>query len=202
MTIISAAFLLFLVMDPIGNIPPFLTTLRRVTPDRRNRIVLRELVIALLVLVFFLFYGRSLLAALKVSEPAVSIAGGIILFLIAVRMIFSISEDMFGKSPGGEPFIVPLAVPLVAGPSAMTTVILITTRSTVPESLFALIVAWVASAVVLITAASLSQYLGERVLTAARATHGDASDDGRGRNVPVRCPALLAGSSLRGRPRS
>ncbi len=166
MTIISAAFLLFLVMDPMGNIPLFLTTLRSVRPDRRNRIVLRELLIALLVLVFFLFFGRGLLAALKVSEPAVSIAGGIILFLIAVRMIFSISEDMFGKSPGGEPFIVPLAVPLVAGPSAMTTVILITTRSSVSESVIALVVAWVASAVVLVTANSLSEYLGERVLTA------------------------------------
>ncbi len=166
MTIVSAAFLLFLVMDPIGNIPPFLTTLRRVTPDRRNRIVLRELFIALLILVFFLFFGRGLLAALKVSEPAVSIAGGIILFLIAVRMIFSISEDMFGKSPGGEPFIVPLAVPLIAGPSAMTTIVLITTRSSVFESVIALTAAWVASAAVLTTASSLSQYLGERVLTA------------------------------------
>jgi len=166
MTIISAAFLLFLVMDPIGNIPPFLTTLRRVTPARRNRIVLRELFIALLVLVFFLFFGRGLLAALRVSEPAVSIAGGIILFLIAVRMIFSISEDMFGKSPDGEPFIVPLAVPLVAGPSAMTTIVLITTRNSVFESVIALTAAWVASAAVLTTASSLSQYLGERVLTA------------------------------------
>ncbi len=166
MTIISAAFLLFLVMDPIGNIPPFLTTLRRVTPARRNRIVLRELFIALLVLVFFLFFGRGLLAALRVSEPAVSIAGGIILFLIAVRMIFSISEDMFGKSPDGEPFIVPLAVPLVAGPSAMTTIVLITTRSSVFESVIALTAAWVVSAAVLTTASSLSQYLGERVLTA------------------------------------
>jgi len=166
MTIVSAAFLLFLVMDPIGNIPPFLTTLKAVPPERRERIVLRELLIALLVLVFFLFFGRGLLAAMRVSEPALSIAGGIILFLIAVRMIFSISEDMFGKSPAGEPFIVPLAVPLVAGPSAMTTVLLLTTRNTVPESIVALMAAWVASAVVLITASSLSRYLGERTLTA------------------------------------
>jgi multiple antibiotic resistance protein len=168
MSMFSAAFLLFLVMDPAGNIPLFLTTLREVERRRRTQIVVRELCIALLVLIFFLFCGRGLMALMKISEPALSIAGGIILFLISVRMIFSISEGMFGSSPEGEPFIVPLAVPLIAGPSAMTMVLLLSTRepSRWPEWLMALIMAWSASAAILLASNWLSHLLGQRVLMA------------------------------------
>ncbi len=168
MTMLSAAFLLFLVMDPVGNIPLFLTTLRDLERRRRIRIVMRELSIALLVLIFFLFCGRGLLSLMKITEPSLSIAGGIILFLISVRMIFSISEGMFGSTPEGEPFIVPLAIPLVAGPSAMTMVLLLSTRepSRWPEWLMALIFAWSASAVILLAANWLSHLLGQRVLMA------------------------------------
>ena len=169
MKIISAAFLLFLVLDPVGNVPVFLTTLKQVTPERRRKVVLRELLIALAVLVFFLFFGRAVLAALQVSQPALTIAGGIVLFLIAVRMVFSIGgSDMFGKSPQGEPFIVPLAIPLVAGPSAITTVLLLNSREPGlwPQWLLALVAAWVASALILLGASSLARYLGERVLMA------------------------------------
>ncbi len=168
MKIVSAAFLLFLVMDPVGNIPVFLATLRQVEPARRRRVVLRELVIALLVLVFFLFFGRSVLAALQVSQPALTIAGGIVLFLIAIRMIFVSGGEMFGANAEGEPLIVPLAIPLVAGPSAITTVLLLNTRE--PglwvEWLLALVAAWVASAAILLGASSLAHCLGERVLMA------------------------------------
>ncbi|RPJ60055.1 MAG: NAAT family transporter [Acidobacteria bacterium] len=168
MKIVSAAFLLFLVMDPVGNVPVFLTTLKQVEPRRRRKVVLRELLIALLVLVFFLFFGRSVLAALQVSQPALTIAGGIVLFLIAVRMIFSIGGEMFGGNPQGEPFIVPLAIPLVAGPSAITTVLLLNSRDPGlwADWLLALVLAWVASALILLAASSLAHYLGERVLMA------------------------------------
>jgi len=172
MSILSAAFLLFLVMDPVGNVPLFLAALKDVDPLRRRRVVLRELLIALLVLVFFLFFGKKLLALLQISEPALSIAGAIILFLIAVRMIFSIEEE--SRNPAGEPFIVPLAVPLVAGPSAMTTVLLFTTRQ--PDfwahSLLALILAWTASAIILLGASTLAYYLVERVLLASERLMG------------------------------
>jgi len=105
---------------------------------------------------------------MKVSEPSLSIAGGIILFLISVRMIFTIPEGMFGKQPSGEPFIVPLAIPLVAGPSAMTMVIVLATRD--PDRwhlwLLALICAWIATAIILLASNSLSEVLGDRVLQA------------------------------------
>lgn len=168
MTMFSAAFLLFLVMDPLGNIPVFLTILKKVESRKRTRVVLRELGIALLVLIFFFFFGRGLLALMKVSEPSLTIAGGIILFLISVRMIFSISEGMFGSTPDGEPLIVPLAIPLVAGPSAMTMVMLLATREPGrwPEWLAALFFAWIISAVILLASNRLSQILGERVLMA------------------------------------
>jgi multiple antibiotic resistance protein len=168
MSMLSAAFLLFLVMDPIGNIPVFLSALKDVDRSRRRKIVIRELCVALLVLIFFLFFGRTLLSILKVSEPSLSIAGGIILFLISVRMIFTISEGMFGANPTGEPFIVPLAIPLVAGPSAMTMVIVLATRDPHrwPVWLMSLTCAWTATAIILLMSSRLSELLGERVLLA------------------------------------
>jgi MarC family membrane protein len=168
MSLLSAAFLLFLVMDPVGNIPVFVTALKETEPSRRTRVVVRELMIALAVLALFLFFGRTLLDILKITEPSLTVAGGIILFLIAVRMIFSISEGMLGRQPGGEPFIVPLAIPLVAGPSAMTTVLLLATREPVrwPEWLLALVLAWSASSVILLASGKLSELLGERLLHA------------------------------------
>jgi MarC family membrane protein len=155
-------------MDPVGNIPLFLSVLRKVDPRKRTRIVVRELFIALLVLSFFLFFGRGLLSLMSVSEPSLSIAGGIILFLISVRMIFSISEGVFGGTPEGDPFIVPLAIPLVAGPSAMTTVLLLSTREPArwPEWLLSLVFAWIVSAIILLTSNRLSHLLGKRVLMA------------------------------------
>jgi multiple antibiotic resistance protein len=168
MSMFSAAFLLFLVMDPIGNVPVFLSILKEVDRRKRWKIVIRELCIALLVLTFFLFFGKALLSIMKVSEPSLSIAGGIILFLISVRMIFTIPEGMFGKQPSGEPFIVPLAIPLVAGPSAMTMVIVLATRDPArwPVWLLALICAWIATAIILLASNSLSEVLGDRVLQA------------------------------------
>jgi MarC family membrane protein len=168
MSLLSAAFLLFLVMDPVGNIPVFVTALKETEPSRRTRVVVRELMIALAVLALFLFFGRTLLDILKITEPSLTVAGGIILFLIAVRMIFSISEGMLGRQPGGEPFIVPLAIPLVAGPSAMTTVLLLATREPIrwPEWLLALVLAWSASSVILLASGKLSELLGERLLHA------------------------------------
>ena len=168
MSLLSAAFLLFLVMDPVGNIPVFVTALKETEPSRRTRVVVRELMIALAVLALFLFFGRTLLDILKITEPSLTVAGGIILFLIAVRMIFSISEGMLGRQPGGEPFIVPLAIPLVAGPSAMTTVLLLATREPVRwhEWLLALVLAWSASSVILLASGKLSELLGERLLHA------------------------------------
>jgi MarC family membrane protein len=168
MSILSAALLLFLVLDPLGNVPIFLAMLKQVDRKRQRAIIVRELAIALGILVVFLFAGRYLLALLQISQSSLGIAGGIILFLIAIRMIFSDIEDIFGHSPAGEPFIVPLAVPLIAGPSAMTTVMLLTAREPARwvDWLLALVVAWLASGVILYYSNGLNRVLGLKVLVA------------------------------------
>src|SRR5262245_40369019 len=125
MTITSAALLLFLVMDPLGNIPFFITALKNVDPARHRVIIVRELLIALAFLIFFLFAGRYFLQMLSISEPALRTAGGVILLLIALRMIFPAADKTLHEDVVGEPFIVPLAIPYVAGPSALATELLL-----------------------------------------------------------------------------
>jgi MarC family membrane protein len=168
MTTFSAAILLFFVMDPIGNIPLFLAALKPVDPVRRFRVVGRELLIAYALLVAFLFVGRPLLSVLAISEPALTIAGGIVLFLIALRMVFPAEHGKLGEDIDGEPFVVPLAVPYIAGPSALATVLLMTSRDPARRTdwFFALSAAWLASAVILLLGARLSHFLGAKGITA------------------------------------
>lgn len=165
LTLLSAAITLFLIMDPVGNAPVFLAVLAEVPEDRRRRIILRELLIALAILVMFLLVGRHILTAMNISPPALSIAGGVVLFLMSLRMIF----PRPGQSPAGgrlgeEPFIVPLAMPLVAGPAAMAMVVLFATRE--PDRLLtwlgALLAAWAVTAAVLLAADRLHRLLGDR----------------------------------------
>ena len=127
MTILSAATLLFLVMDPFGNIPIFLSILEPYSSARRLRIILREMLIALAVLLLFLFAGQYILDALGISESSLTAAGGVILFLIALRMIFPRAGGggMVEHSSEDEPLVVPLAIPLIAGPSALASVMFI-----------------------------------------------------------------------------
>jgi multiple antibiotic resistance protein len=168
MSIFSAIVLLFLVMDPMGNIPFFLTALKEVDPQRQKRVMVRELLIALLALILFLFAGQFVLQLLQISEPSLTIAGGIILFLIAIKMVFPTTERTYERSLGSEPFIVPLAIPYVAGPSALSAVLFIMSRDAARwrEWLLAIIVAWLLSGAILMTASDLSKYLGERGLIA------------------------------------
>jgi len=169
MSITSAAIILFLVLDPLGNIPLFLSALSHVDERRRRFVLVREMAFALVVLSVFLFFGKYVLSGMHISEPALGIGGGIVLFLIAIRMIFPVhGSDTFVEINAEEPLIVPLAVPLVAGPSAMATLILFATQY--PDRTFdwfiALLLAWFASAVVLVSADFLRKILGRRALLA------------------------------------
>ena len=169
MSVYSAAVTLFLVLDPLGNIPVFLGVLSNVDPHRRRAIILREMVIALVILSAFLFFGKYILRGMNISQPALSIGGGIVLFLIAIRMIFP-RRQAAGDSGDGEdePLIVPLAVPLIAGPSAMATLILFSTQhpDRLMDWLIALVVAWLAASLVLVSADFLRRALGRRGLAA------------------------------------
>lgn len=168
MTTLSAALLLFLVMDPLGNIPLFLTTLKKVDKKRQQIVVVRELIIALTVLIAFLFLGQYLLQLLHLSETALTTAGGIILMIIAIRMIFPMRDKSAQNDTEGEPFIVPLAIPAVSGPSAMATSMLLMSREPGrwPDWLLAVLIAWTATAVILYFASYFSRFLGEKGLIA------------------------------------
>ncbi len=169
MTPLSAGLLLFLIMDPLGNIPFFLSLLKHVPPQRRRWVVIRELLIALGVLAAFLVGGQYILKLLQLKQESVSIGGGIVLFLIGIRMVFPpVDGGIFGKPGEGEPFIVPMAIPGVAGPSAMAALLLLASNQ--PGRLFewgiALFLAWLATAAILLSATYLFRWLGESVLTA------------------------------------
>ncbi len=168
MTVLSAALLLFLILDPLGNIPVFLSVLRPLAPRRQRVVLARELLIALLVLMGFLWAGKYALEVMHLRQESVQIAGGIVLFLIGIRMIFPRPEGLMGEISDGEPFIVPLAVPLVAGPSGMAAVMLM--GSNEPDRLgewsLALLIAWGATAVILFAAPLLYRLLGRSALTA------------------------------------
>lgn len=175
MTIFSAALMLFLILDPLGNIPVFMSLLKGISPSRQRYIIARELLIALGVLMVFLWGGRYLLEAMHLRQESVSIAGGIILFLIGVRMIFPPPEGvMGGGGEGGEPFIVPMAIPMVAGPSGMAAVMLLGSddKTRMWEWSLALGIAWLATAIILFCATYLYKILGERVLTAVERLMG------------------------------
>ena len=173
-TIFSAALLLFLVIDPVGNIPMFVAALKDVAPERRARVVVRESLIALGVLVAFLFLGRFLLELMGLTQPALTTGGGIILFLIALRMVFPPARDGTQVEFVGEPLIVPLAIPYIAGPSAMASVLMIMSHDNARWAswLTAVVLAWGLSAAILVFATKLSDRLGKRGLTAVERLMG------------------------------
>lgn len=168
MTLYTATITLILVMDPLGNIPMFLSILNFVNPQRRKQIILRETFIAFLILTAFLFFGQYILEGMQISEPALSIAGGIILFLIAIRMIFPHEENENRIKQLSEPFIVPMAIPLIAGPSTMAMVMLLANQDPQHIGLWwlALLIASLLCAIILVFADFLRKILGDRGLTA------------------------------------
>ena len=168
MTLASAIVLLFLVIDPFGNVPFFVAALKDVNPTRRNRVIIRELLIAYAVMVAFLFFGQPLLRVLGISGPALTIAGGMILFLIALRMVFPIRGRTNQEDIEGEPFIVPLAIPYVAGPSVLAVELLLMSEEPGrwPVWLIAVSVAWAATSVVVLFGNAVTERLGSRGLIA------------------------------------
>ena len=176
MDLLSATLTLILIMDPLGNIPMFLSILNKIPDEnRRRKILIRELLLALLVLLIFLFLGRHLLQWLNLQPQSLRIGGGIVLFLIALKMIFPHpSGGIMGQFPEGEPLLVPLAVPLLAGPSTLAMLILLS--SNVPEKwmswLLAVILAWLLTSVVMICSGSLLRLLGEKGLVAVERLMG------------------------------
>jgi MarC family membrane protein len=156
-------------MDPLGNIPVFLAILKKFDPQRQSKIILRESIIAFVILSLFVFFGEYILHGLHITMPALSIAGGVILFIIAIHMIFPperVAVDKGEKTE--EPLVVPLAVPLTAGPSAMAVVLLFVTRQPTHMWLIftAVVIASVIFTIIMLCSRYLMKILGNRGLTA------------------------------------
>ena len=172
-TFASATILLILITDPVGNIPIFANALKHVAPERRARLILREILIAFFLLLTFMFVGEGFLKVMNLSELSLQIGGGVILFLIALRMVFpppaTLEPEIFE-----EPLIVPLAVPAIAGPSALATVLLLVSQQ--PERrldwIAALCVTMLISAVVLVSAERIQRLIGSRLLVAVERLMG------------------------------
>ena len=166
---VSALVLLLLVLDPLGSLPIFIPIMRGVAPERRRRVAVREVGIAFLVLFGFMIFGGGFLRLMHLSERSLEVAGGVILLVIAMRMIFASGDQVYASEHAPrEPLIFPLAVPLLAGPSAMATVLLLASRQ--PDRLWqwvgALTVAMAVSAVVLLAADRIRQWIGSSMVSA------------------------------------
>ena len=168
MDVFSITLTLFLIMDPFGNIPVFLPILERVPRERRRKVLVRELLLALVVIVIFTIGGKHVMALLGLERAAVSIAGGIILFLIAIRMVFPRHETDSAVDMSEEPLLVPLAVPLVSGPSLLAALLLFSSTGTVSHIalLAAAFAAWVATFLVLFFSTYIADLLTRRGLIA------------------------------------
>jgi MarC family membrane protein len=164
----SQVILLLFVIDPFGNVPVVNAMLRKLAPPRRRIVVLRECAIAYLLLVVFLVFGRQLLSVMHLTQTSLSIAGGVILFMIAIRMVFPTPEGIFGLQTGGEPFIVPLATPLIAGPSALAVVMLLPSQGPSEMTLLgaALTATMAIATAILLAGERLQRWLGDPVMQA------------------------------------
>jgi multiple antibiotic resistance protein len=167
LSLLTLTVTLFLIMDSIGNISSYLTLMKDIPPKRQKYILFREMLIALAAMLAFNFLGEFLFDFLKVSEPAVRMASGVILFLIAIKILFPASNSLRENLPSGEPFIIPLANPLNAGPSLLATLMLYSHIETCePMMLTAICIAWALSMVVLILAPYFQRFLGKNGLSA------------------------------------
>lgn len=174
MDLFSIAVTLFLIMDPFGNIPIFLSVLESVPPERRQRVLVRELILALVIIVVFIFGGKYVMSILGLRQESVSIAGAIILFLIALRMVFPSKDTKTTPDPDSEPLLVPLAVPLIAGPSVLAFLLLF---ASAPEGAHLILLAaaglaWVGTFLVLFFSTYLARFLGRRGLIAVERLMG------------------------------
>ncbi|WAI18825.1 MAG: YhgN family NAAT transporter [Buchnera aphidicola (Brevicoryne brassicae)] len=166
--IISTTILLILIMDPLGNLPIFMTILKHLEEKRRKVIVIREMIIALIVMLLFLFVGEKILIILNLKTETVSISGGIILFLIAIKMIFPSEEDNNNISSNEEPFLVPLAIPLVAGPSLLATLMLLSHQYLNHMSYLvgSLLIAWCFTVIILLLSGLFLKLFGSKGVSA------------------------------------
>ncbi len=169
-SIFSTAILLFFILDPLGNIPLLLNVLKKVDKKRRPKIIIRETLIGLGILVIFLFFGDNFLSVFHLEKESITLAGGIIFFVIALKMIFPDPSggNLFGSKDSSDPLIVPIAMPMIAGPAALATLLVLakTNQENITLLFASLMLAWTASTIVLLLSPLLYKLLKENGLAA------------------------------------
>jgi multiple antibiotic resistance protein len=158
---ISTALLLFIVLDPFGNLVTLNTLLRKTDPARRRRIIAREATIALGILMLFVFAGARILHALGLQAYTLGISGGIVLFMIALGMVFP-ARRVIDDQGMEDPLVVPIAMPLIAGPGAISTVILLAQNNPVRDVALSVGIAWLVTATILTVSTFVFRLLGSR----------------------------------------
>jgi MarC family membrane protein len=173
-TFVSAFIVLLLVLDPLGSLPIFIPIMRGVPSERRGVVAVREVAIAFVVLLVFMLVGDAFLRVMHLTERSLEVAGGVILLMVAIRMIFSHEGSVYGTPEGREPLIFPLAVPLLAGPSAMATVLLLASRQPdrMVEWVAALSCAMAVSGAVLLLCDRIRRWVGDSVVSATEKLMG------------------------------
>ncbi len=168
MTLIESALLLFLVVDPFGNLPFVLAVLGNASLPEYRRAITREMLLAFLILLAFTFAGEQILGYLNIEQSSLVVAGGVILFLISLKMIFKSSAEIFEDRYRGNPLLVPIAVPALAGPSAMTTVMILRTQQQVPLEILlaALVMVFAVAWIIFLLGRGINAYLGPRGISA------------------------------------
>lgn len=166
-TVLSIALIYFLVANPIGNSPAVLALVKHYDFERQKKIIFREAMISLILAFFFQFFGEIFLGVLKISDYALTLTGGIVLFLVALQMIFHSPESVEDSLNKQEPFIVPIATPLISGPGLMT-MIMVSSReeSNNFKISLAILVAWIGVTLVLVGSPYLQKLIGKRGMAA------------------------------------
>jgi small neutral amino acid transporter SnatA (MarC family) len=168
MSLFNVSLVLLLIMDPIGNLSSYLSMVKELDPKRQYWIIVREMLIALAVMLFFNYLGETIFLCLKLSETTVRISSGVILFLIAIKILFPSSDALRTNLPKGEPVIFPLAIPLIAGPALMATIMLYAHLEPLHSvMIYAILIAWSISVLVFFFARPIKKLLGENILMAA-----------------------------------
>jgi multiple antibiotic resistance protein len=170
MDILSTAILLLFVLDPFGNVPLLLSILKNIDPAKHRKIIIREMLIGLFILVIFLFFGERFLSIFGLETQAISIAGGIIFFVIALKMIFPDpnGHSLFVSSSDEEPLVVPIAIPMISGPASIASLMLLVKShpTEINNILISVLIAWFVTSAILLSSPQLYKVLKRRGLTA------------------------------------
>ena len=173
MTILTLAVILLLIMDPVGNIASFFNLLREMPAKQQRMIIIREMFIALAAMVAFNFFGEFIFNTLSISEAALRITSGAILLLVGLKILFPSTDSLRANLPSGEPFITPLAIPLIAGPSLLATIMLFAhLEPSVIKMMSAIFIAWMIALIILLSGSTLQRILGNSGLMACERLMG------------------------------